>query len=107
MAEKFEIVDTKISKNKNGEIEVVNTFKENKTDDMKTYMRNYMKKYTQDKETIVCNVCKGKYKPHQKYIHNKTQKHRLCIVYEDRNKKQEEIAELLERIQIIQSTIKV
>jgi acylphosphatase len=107
MAEKFEIVDCKISKNKNGDIEVVNTFKEKKTDDMKTYMRNYMKKYTENKETIVCDICKGKYKPHQKYIHINRQKHRLCVVYEEKNKKQEEIAELLEKILIIQNTIKV
>lgn len=107
MAEKYKIVDCKITKNENGEIEVTNTFKENKTDDMKTYMRNYMKKYTENKETIVCTLCKGKYKPHQKYIHSKTQKHRLCLAYADKEAKQEEIAELLERIHNIQHTLKV
>jgi hypothetical protein len=110
MAEKYKIVDCKISKNENGEIEVTNTFVEkkiNKTVDKKVYMREYMKAYTQDKETVVCALCKGKYKPHQKYIHSKTQKHRLCVAYVDKEAKQQEIAELLEKIQIIQSTIKV
>lgn len=39
------------------------------------YMKEYMKKYVTNSESVKCEVCQGKYKTYSKYNHLKTKKH--------------------------------
>lgn len=43
---------------------------------MQEYMKNYMKK---NAESIVCELCDGKYKIFNKHKHVKTQKHQGAV----------------------------
>jgi hypothetical protein len=44
------------------------------------YQKNYMKEYIKKQESVICNICQGKYKPYQKYLHDKKTKRHLLIV---------------------------
>jgi uncharacterized protein YfaQ (DUF2300 family) len=45
-----------------------------KTANMKQYMKDYMRTYTNNKESVEC-ACGGVYKPHQMHLHVKTKIH--------------------------------
>lgn len=46
----------------------------------KEYMRNYMREYVElNNESLICDLCKGKYKKYNKSIHNKSKKHMICL----------------------------
>ena len=70
-------IDNKIDQillNKDGSTKKIQKLKtENRTD----YMRDYMKGYIKTCPTIVCELCNGKYKKYQEYIHNKGKFHTL------------------------------
>jgi hypothetical protein len=60
--------------NKNGKPKKI---QKNKTENRTDYMRNYMKEYIKDKPTMICELCNGKFKKYQLYIHNKGKMHTL------------------------------
>jgi len=40
-------------------------------------MKSYMKEYIKSCPTLICEVCNGKFKKYQEYIHNKGKYHTL------------------------------
>jgi hypothetical protein len=44
------------------------------------YIKNYMKDYIKKQSSVECNICGGKYKPYQKYLHdNKVKRHIMMV----------------------------
>ena len=58
------------------------------TDDKKKYMRDYMKQYVAESETVKC-PCGGKYKTYKKCYHQKTKRHMEYVAKTKRKEKDE------------------
>jgi hypothetical protein len=64
-----------ITQSKVGKVEKIS-----KNSNSKEYIKNYMKEYIKNQSSVVCDVCGGKYKPYQKYLHDKKAKKHLFII---------------------------
>jgi hypothetical protein len=43
------------------------------------YQKIYMKKYINNSKNHICDICNGKYKSYNKYLHEQTNKHKQCL----------------------------
>lgn len=41
----------------------------------KEYMKLYFRKYVLQSQSLICNICSGKYKKYNYHIHKKSKKH--------------------------------
>jgi hypothetical protein len=55
---------------------IMETVKISKNSNSPEYIKNYMKDYIKKQSSVECDICGGKYKPYQKYLHdNKVKRH--------------------------------
>jgi hypothetical protein len=62
------------------------TGKAKKIQELKTENINeYMKDYIKNSKDCICDICGGKYKSYQKYLHNKGKIHTLKYIIQQQN----------------------